>query len=166
MSTKVWTSKKINLVLKSLNEGSAEEPDLSCFYKGDINLRASNLTFDYTPEEQREIVKCANDVEYFANTYCNVMTDEGIARIKLRSYQKKMLKTFQDNRYVIMMASRQIGKCLLFNSKIELFDTKTNSYYKLSIGSLYFAILKSKRKLTFIEKLKFFLWRQYDKLDS
>ncbi len=40
------------------------------------------------------------------------MTDEGIANIKLRPYQEEMLSAFQNNRYVIMMAARQIGKTI------------------------------------------------------
>ncbi|NBO21961.1 hypothetical protein EBU94_01275 [bacterium] len=38
------------------------------------------------------------------------MTDEGVSRIELRKYQKTMLKDFQDNRFNVMLASRQIGK--------------------------------------------------------
>jgi hypothetical protein len=38
------------------------------------------------------------------------MTDEGIQQITLRPYQEDMLEGFQDNRFVVMLASRQIGK--------------------------------------------------------
>jgi hypothetical protein len=38
------------------------------------------------------------------------MTDEGVKRITLRKYQRKILKAFQHNRFNALLASRQIGK--------------------------------------------------------
>ena len=60
--------------------------------------------------EIEELARCANDVVYFGEKYCFSMTDEGIRRITLRDYQKDMLKGFQENRFTVMLASRQIGK--------------------------------------------------------
>ena len=56
------------------------------------NVNTQNIVFNYTPEELKEIKKCATDIVYFANKYCTVMTDEGLKTIKLRPYQEKMLK--------------------------------------------------------------------------
>ena len=163
MSNLIWTTKKVNETLKMIESGL--DVDKSCFYQGNVNFRNGNINFKYTPEEQEEIVRCASDVLYFADKYCHAMTDEGIRKINLRPYQQDMLKNFQDHRYVIMLASRQIGKCVLYNSKIEIYDTLKKGYFKMSIGNLYYMTLKSNRKLTFLENIKWRLWRLYDKLD-
>lgn len=166
---KVWTSKKVNEVIRQLQEGSDKDPDTSCFYMGDIELKNSDVTFEYTLDEQEELVKCANDVVYFANKYGFAMTDDGISNIRLRPYQENMLHTFQKNRYVIMMAARQIGKCLLFNTKIKI--KENNKIKVIPMYELWYKVLKPslskfslKQKLIF--KLKYFLYKLYDKLDS
>jgi len=110
MANIVWTTAKVDETLHRLEKGL--DADKSCFYMGDIYFRNGNINFKYTTEEQDEIVRCASDVLYFSNKYCHAMTDEGVRKIKLRDYQQDMLKDFQDNRYVIMLASRQIGKTI------------------------------------------------------
>jgi len=157
---KVWTTKKVHDEIERIEKGLPA--DYSAFYDGQIEMKAADVVFEPTQEEWIELAKCAADVTYFGNTYCHSMTDEGIRQIKLRPYQEDMLKSFQDNRFVVMLASRQIGKCSLFSSKIKI-KVKQN-FYLISIGELYYQILKANRKLTIIEKIKFFLWFLYNKL--
>lgn len=110
MNNTVWTTKSVNETIARIEAGI--DTDTSCFYQGDIYFRNGDINFKYSREEQEEIVRCANDVLYFADKYCFAMTDEGISKISLRPYQQDMLKDFQENRYIIMMASRQIGKTI------------------------------------------------------
>jgi len=105
---KVWSTKKINEEIRKLESGLPT--DSSAFYEGNPELKAANIVFEYTKEELEELTKCANDVVYFANRFCYSMTDEGVQQITLRPYQEDMLEDFQDNRFVVMLASRQIGK--------------------------------------------------------
>ncbi|MCK9575391.1 MAG: hypothetical protein WC979_00945 [Candidatus Pacearchaeota archaeon] len=162
-SSTIWSTERVNDVISKLENGL--DVDKSCFYQGDINFRNGNINFKYTPQEQEEIVRCASDVLYFAEKYCHAMTDTGVQKIDLRPYQKDMLRDFQDHRYVIMLASRQIGKCHLFNSKLTIYDKKLQGYSIITVGQLYYMQLKSQRQLTRIEKLKYFLWQLYNKLD-
>lgn len=105
---KIWNTKRINEQVERIEMGLAA--DYSPFYEGRIDSRAADIVFEYTDEELKEMAKCASDVVYFGEKYCFSMTDEGIRRITLRDYQKTMLKGFQDNRFNVMLASRQIGK--------------------------------------------------------
>ena len=105
---KVWTSKEVEDTRRKLEIG--EEVDASCFYIHDMDMRRANINFMYTPDEQQEVIRCANDILYFADKYAYSMTDDGIQKITLRPYQRKMLKCFQENRWTILLASRQIGK--------------------------------------------------------
>jgi hypothetical protein len=105
---KVWSTKRIDEEFRKLENGLPS--DTSAFYEGNPQLKAANIVFEYTKEELEDLAKCANDVVYFANKFCYSMTDEGVQQITLRPYQENMLEDFQDNRFVVMLASRQIGK--------------------------------------------------------
>lgn len=105
---KVWTTESIMEVKEKLRMGI--EVDTSCFYTYDKDMRAANILFKYTKEELIEFAKCANDINYFADRYAFAMTDNGIAKIQLRPYQRRILKAFQEHREVVLMSSRQAGK--------------------------------------------------------
>lgn len=157
-----WTSEKVEQLMIAIEDGY--KPKTTPFYEGNPNLKKGNVVFDYTSHELREIKRCATDIVYFANTHCTVMTDHGLKTIKLRPYQEEMLRQFQKERFTVCLASRQVGKCLL--SSTEIFIMKDGKGFKTTIGQLYFETLKLNKKLTIFEKVKYFLWRLYTKLDS
>lgn len=158
----VWTTKKVNeAVEEQMQTGDSTIP--SCFWGQDPRFRAANIHFEMTAEETSEFIKCSKDIHYFAEKYCKILTDNGVDNIELRDYQRKMLKTFNEEQFSILVASRQIGKCSIFNTKITIHDKSIDELYETNIGDLYFSILKSKRKLTWREKLKWRLWKYYNK---
>lgn len=166
---KIWTTKFITETLKKMEAGAAA--DTSCFWNQDTGFRAADINFQMTQEETEEFVKCSDDVIYFSNKYCFAMTDEGIANIELRPYQENMLRSFQQNRFVVMMASRQIGKCHLFNTKIKILNKTTGETQEIPVYEFRHLIIKDQIKaLPFkqrlIYKLKYQLYKLYDKLDN
>lgn len=106
----VWSTAKVDSYFESYRNG--EILGTAPFMDGDVGKKSPNLPFQYTLEEIEEFKKCAKDVVYFANKYASAMTDEGIQKITLREYQKRVLNDFQDNRYVSLLASRQVGKTI------------------------------------------------------
>jgi len=65
----------------------------------------------YSPDQIRELIKCRNDAVYFASNYIYVLDPiKGIIRWEPRHYQLKILKAYQENRFNIVMAARQVGK--------------------------------------------------------
>jgi hypothetical protein len=105
----VWSTKAINELILAMDMGY--KPKIAMpFYEGRQHLRRGNIVFEYTEEELIELAKCARDIVYFAEKYAVVMTDEGIQKVKLREYQKEMLRNYQHNRFNIVLAARQIGK--------------------------------------------------------
>jgi len=80
-------------------------------YLSDPQLRSAETKIEISNEHIKEIHKCKNDIIYFAENYIYITDpDKGRVKIKLRSYQKKMLKSYMKNRFCITLASRQIGK--------------------------------------------------------
>lgn len=80
-------------------------------YLGNSNIPAPGSRYEYTPQMIAEIKKCKKSLLHFAeNHFYIVNVDEGRQTIKLRKYQKRILKSLKNNRFVVLLASRQIGK--------------------------------------------------------
>lgn len=160
-TNKLWTTALVEEARRKVESG--EECDKSCFNQYDMNFRRANINFKYTQQEQEEVVRCANDILYYADKYCFAMTDDGIRKINLRPYQRRMLKCFQDNRFVCLLAARQTGKCH-FSSKIYI--KKNGKVYEENVNLLYYKALGKVRKLTFTEKITSSLYLLRDKLHN
>lgn len=104
----IWSTDAVNLALKGIEQG--KKLTANPFYENNTKLLKGDLVFQRTPEEIEEWLKCKNDILYFVENYCKLMTPEGIKNIKLRDYQKKYLKHLEDNRLSIYLACRQCGK--------------------------------------------------------
>ena len=152
----VWTSEKVQKAIESMELGY--QVPHAPFYEGDINYRKGNTVFDYTEAEMAEVKRCARDIVYFANTYCHAMTDEGVRKIELRDYQAEMLRQYQDNRWNITLASRQIGKTIcsgIFIAWYSLFNFDKNAMIMANKGATTKEILMKAKHI--YENLPFFL---------
>ena len=88
----------------------------SKFYLGNQNLPTTDAVFDYEahPEWVDDIAKSRKNILYFAENFFFITNlDEGKMKIKLHSYQKRILRSLRDNRFVCLLASRQVGKTTL-----------------------------------------------------
>ena len=83
----------------------------SMAYLGNANLKRSNIKLEFTKEQIAEYIKCAGDVDYFCSTYVKIVhVDKGLIQFQPYDYQKKMFKTFDDNRFSVCKMPRQVGK--------------------------------------------------------
>ena len=152
----VWNEEKVKKAIDSIEMGY--QVPHAPFYEGDIAYRKGNTVYDYSKEEVAEIKRCAKDIVYFANTYCHAMTDEGVRKIKLRDYQAEMLRQYQDNRWNITLASRQIGKTIcsgIFIAWYSLFNFDKNAMIMANKGATTKEILMKAKHI--YENLPFFL---------
>jgi hypothetical protein len=84
------------------------------YYLGNDKLPTSDTKHEYTPEMVNELKKCKRNLLHFAENYFFIINlDRGKEKISLYSCQKKVLRTLRDGRFVILLASRQIGKTTL-----------------------------------------------------
>ena len=80
-------------------------------YLGDVQLPTIKAQFEYSKEMVDEFTKAQKSILHFAENYFYITTlDEGKRKIKLYKSQKRILKSLKDNRFVILLASRQCGK--------------------------------------------------------
>lgn len=81
------------------------------YYLGNENLPNTSAKFEYTPEMVRDLKKARANLLYFAENFFSIVNiDRGREVIALRKYQKRVLRKMRDNRFVIVLSSRQSGK--------------------------------------------------------
>jgi hypothetical protein len=84
------------------------------YYLNNPNLPTSTAEYEYTPQMVRDLKKCAQNLLYFAENYFYIIDpDKGRVVIQLYKYQKDALRMLRDNRYNILLTSRQLGKTTL-----------------------------------------------------
>ena len=156
----IWTTVKVNQLLEDFENGLIDIKTIknSPFKDNDPAWKKANIVFEYTPEEIEEVRRCKADPVYFASKYAQVMTEEGIQQITLRDYQEEIIRAFKENRFNILMASRQIGKTVMsgvFVAWYLIFHTDKNVLAVANIASTTKEVL-DKIKSVF-DNLPFFL---------
>ena len=118
---RVYTTEIVESLMRDMALGYVV--DKTPFYPFDSELKNANVTFKMTQEEEDEFIKCSMDAIYFVEKYCKFLTDNGRVTVKLRNYQKKIIRAVTDSHYdeninemvpdnrdVLIMAARQSGK--------------------------------------------------------
>ena len=84
------------------------------FYMGNDNLPNKNWQGEYTPAKIKALKKAEKNILYFAENFFYIVNlDSGKEKIKLYPAQKTALRAMRDNRFYVLLASRQIGKSTL-----------------------------------------------------
>jgi hypothetical protein len=82
-------------------------------YLGNANIKRDGVEHSFTREELEEYIKCKESVEYFAENYVKVIhIDHGLIPFKPYPYQRELFKSFQDERFTVVLACRQSGKSI------------------------------------------------------
>jgi hypothetical protein len=80
-------------------------------YLGNPNLKNVGVPVEWTKETIEEYQKCMESPQYFIETYVQIVhVDRGLVPFDMYPYQKKMIQTFTDDRFVICKMPRQTGK--------------------------------------------------------
>ena len=80
-------------------------------YLGNPQLKAAYVPQDFTKEQIQEYVKCKSEPIHFISEYIKIISvDEGLIDFNLRDYQRNMVQSFHDKRFVICKMARQSGK--------------------------------------------------------
>ena len=107
----VFTSKIVDEATDKINDGIVVRRYQNPWLKSEVGIRRAGVSFRISADEQQEYVRCALDIHYFTEKYCKTKREDGsVGSILLRDYQKEILDNFVNNRFNILMASRQVGK--------------------------------------------------------
>ena len=89
--------------MKPINEG----------YLGNPLIKRAGIEHQYDEKELQEYLKCTENPTYFIENYTQIISlDEGLVPFELRGYQEKLINHFKDNRFSVVLASRQSGKSI------------------------------------------------------
>lgn len=100
-------------------------------YLGNPNLKPANVPVHFTPEQVEEYLKCQENPIYFIENYVKIITlDKGVQPFLPWGFQKELLNTIHNNRFVITKYPRQSGKStsviayilhyILFNQQVTV----------------------------------------------
>ena len=90
-------------MVKPVNEG----------YLGNNLIKRAGIETQYTEEELQEYMKCSQNPVHFIEQYTQIISlDEGMVPFELRGYQENLINFYNENRFNIVLASRQSGKSI------------------------------------------------------
>ena len=99
-------------------------------YLGNINLKAAGVQTEFTKEQIEEYAKCVADPMYFIENFVKIVSlDEGLVQFEPYEYQKKMIHSMHNDRFVIAKLPRQSGKSTIVISYLlhyVLFNSQKN----------------------------------------
>lgn len=145
----VWSTERIKKLLADI-DATGKVPRDNPFHERDQELRRANISFTYTQEELLELAKIQENIIYYGETYAKVMTDEGIRNVELRPYQRRTLLQFRRFRHNVYLASRQSGKCVEFDTVVNIYDKAKDEYLKLPLFRVHY-VYKKKLKMDYVE---------------
>lgn len=132
----VWNKDRIDLTEKKFADGFILQGIENPFF--DINkegtaLRKPNINYEMNEDELIQFMNASMNVAYFAENFCKVKNENSrVELIPLRDYQFDILDMYDKNRFSLLLASRQIGKCVEYNTFIDTPDGK------IRIGEIYY----------------------------
>jgi hypothetical protein len=141
----VWTTKKVKEAEKKLDEGYLLKGYQIPFFDKTPGLRKPGISFRATKEEYEEYMKCKLDIKHFIKNYVKIKSEDGkFHPMKLRDYQHEILDLYKNNKFSILMASRQIGKCTELTTPILIYNKKLKVYKKTTFFQFLFKYKKNK----------------------
>jgi hypothetical protein len=83
-------------------------------YLGNVSLPTEKAEFEWTPKMVNDLKKSRKNILHFAENFFYIVNlDRGRDKISLYKYQKRILRALRDNRFNIVLSSRQSGKTTL-----------------------------------------------------
>lgn len=153
-----WSTDRVDELLRKVDgEGLDFKSVDNPFHDNNPDLKRSNILWEFTTDEIKEIERCARDVTYFAK-YCQVITDDGLDYINLRDYQESVLREYQSHRFNVFLAPRQVGKSItsaIFLVWYLLFNHDKNAMILANVGDTAEELMDKIKAI--IKGLPFFL---------
>lgn len=76
-------------------------------------IKSANVEMEYTQDNINELQLCASDPVYFIRNYVQIQhPTKGSVPFELYDFQEKLIRSFHNHDYNIVLASRQVGKSI------------------------------------------------------
>lgn len=100
------------------------------FYNKNPLLKGIGKKINYTEEQLKEFLLCKDEPIYFIKKYCKIISldHEEPINFDLFDYQKRFLTSIHDNRKVVSLQPRQMGKTTTVAAYILYCITFTSNY--------------------------------------
>lgn len=121
-------------------------------------IKKPNLPLVMNEFEEDEWVKCAQDPLYFVENYVKVThPTKGSVIMKLYPYQRECIESYYKNKNTILLAARQLGKCVQSSTIINV------NGKQIEIGELLYDKLTDTSKFTYWKEriAQYFLSKVY-----
>ena len=146
-------------------------------FKGVRTLKKAFTKLPLTKEHIEEIVKCAQDFNYFRDNYCIILTKTGYDYVEPREYQQRFCDALVNKHRIATLFGRQSGKCsekttliTVRNKKLGIPEMKVSveTMHNINTIMMYSANKERVRKVTFetLSKTKPFEGVNFDSLDD
>ena len=107
----IWTTETVELAKKGLIQGFQLKSNPFLRNVKDVYLRKANLPFKMNEDEEFLFEQCMFDKNFFGNNFISLKDAQyGWQRITLRNYQEKLLSSYTQYKWNIVLFPRQSGK--------------------------------------------------------
>lgn len=121
-----------------------EDIELGSIKKPGVIEYISNEEYEH---RIKQIAKAKRDICWWAENYFRIVSvDEGLITIKLYDRQRELLHHIVNNNKSIVLASRQVGKCVYSDEVVKLRNKTTGEIVEMPIGEFY-EKMKAKREV-------------------
>ena len=151
----IWNSKIIDFIQTEFG-GNPNVFIESPFYKLNSSLRKAHILFEMTPTETKSLEELKKHPEYLAQHIYNVRQEysKNNKSIELYDYQLNTINTFQNNRFVMIGAQRQVGITTILSIFVmnKLLNGESVLYYSSNSTNFIERIKDIYNRLEFFEK--------------
>jgi hypothetical protein len=117
----VFTTENVEEIAAKMSDGFTIPRHENPWFKNMVGVRKAALSFMITESEEYEYAKSKFSVHYFAENYCKIKREDGtVGKMRLRDYQQHIIDLYTKNRFSILMASRQTGKCISGDTAVKV----------------------------------------------
>jgi hypothetical protein len=82
-------------------------------YQGNVHIKKAGVDMPWTPDMIEEYQRCSKDPVYFITRYMTVLhVDHGVVPFDMYDYQRNLIEHYDENRFSVVLASRQSGKSI------------------------------------------------------
>lgn len=99
-------------------------------------VKDPGVEHEYTMEEAKTLFKCRKSFAEFAKLVMITSLAEGLVPFRMYDYQEEMVSVFSENKFTIVLSSRQSGKCVHGNTPVLVREVATGVEQNVTISEL------------------------------